>query len=68
MAYDKNIYIIGNKTEGQKQSLAEHDIYRVIMQTELLRHMFYLSLRLQITCIILLWCIDRIEPSNGKLL
>jgi hypothetical protein len=42
----KNIYIIGNKTEGQKQSLAEHDIYRVIMQTELLRHMCYLSLRL----------------------
>ena len=32
----KNIYIVGNKTEEQKQSLAEHDIYRVIMGAELL--------------------------------
>ena len=31
------------------------------MRAELLRHRCFLSLRLQITCIILLWWIDRIK-------
>ena len=54
-------YSVGNKTEEQKQSLAKHDIYRVIIGAELLRHRCFLSLLLQITCIILLWWIDIIK-------
>ena len=58
---DNNIYNVGNKIEEQKQSLAEHDIYRIIMRAELLRHRCFLSLLLQINCIILLCWIIRIK-------